>query len=445
MTPTLDSICTTQGSGSTGLKRTLIVISLLAACSCFWGLRIHYWRVTAEEPFSDMADYLAIADGFRCCWALSQSDFWQSYAKPVLPAMAGFLFSITGGIDLNAWRLALALTTFLSLLWLAREVYLASRCYMYSLALIGCVAVAKSSIFWSLKFATEGLGEAFIYLVCAALLCTHRTKDSVWPSLILGMASALALLNRPNLVLVMPLIFLASTVKFSGMRRMLSFRLRNFCGLVLGCSCVVLPLAIRTYSLYGTVTLSPTQGPYSFLWELGAVPVTLPSGEQTTRTAQQLQEEAHRLFANDLEASTFAKGIARTWVAQNWSDTYPVLIKNRFFSTIEQRDIALSKVPRTQLFPGSLERILIDKSPLLFTLGSIGLVFLALRFGGVLHILIATALLPWGFGILFMGDPRMLEPSLPLVLFGNAALAVLIVEGIRKFAHCSKQQNHLVN
>jgi hypothetical protein len=419
-------------SGSAAFQRGIIIISLVAACACFWIMRIHYWRVTSEEPFSDMADYLAIADGFRCCWSLSQSDFWQTYAKPTLPAIAGLLFSVTGGISLDAWRIALALATFLSVLWLARELYLASRCHLYSIALIGCVAVAKSSIFWSLKFATEGLGEAFIYLVCAALLCTHRTKDSVWPSFILGMASALALLNRPNLVLVMPLIFSASTVKFSGMRRMLSFRLRNFCGLALGCSCVILPLAIRTYSLYGTVTLSPTQGPYSFLWELGAVPVTLPSGEQTTRTAQQLQEEAPRLFANDLEASSYAKGIVRTWIVRNWNDLYPKLIRNRFFSTIQQRDIALSRVPRTQLFPGSLERVLIDKSPLLFALGSIGLILLALRLRGAIHILPATALLPWGFGILFMGDPRMLEPSIPLILFGCAAMGGILIRSTFK-------------
>jgi hypothetical protein len=408
-------------------------------------MRIHYWQVTAEEPFSDMADYLAIADGFRCCWTLSQSDFWQSYAKPALPVVAGFLFSAIGDTSLDAWRIALALTTFLSVLWLARELYLASRHCIYSIALIGCVALAKSSIFWSLKFATEGLGEALIYLVCAALLYSHRAKDSIWPSFILGLASALALFNRPNLILVMPIIFFAGTVKLFTMRRMPIFRLKNFCGLTLGCFCMVLPLAIRAYSLYGTVTLSPTQGPYSFLWELGAVPLTLPSGERTTRTAQQLQEEAPKLFSNDLEASRYAKTVVRGWIAQNWRDFYPRLIRNRFFSTIEQRDIALSRVPRAKLFSGSLDRLLIDKSPLFFVLGAIGLALLALRFGGALHILFATTILPWGFGILFMGDPRMLEPSLPLLLFGGAALTIMVVEVIREFTQDIRKGINLLN
>jgi hypothetical protein len=406
----------------------LVATGLLLVCACFWLLRLRYWGITKEEPFSDMADYLAIADRFRCCWSLAQSDFWVSYAKPTLPALAGFLFSATGGINLDVWRFSLATFTFLSLLWLARELYLKTGKHSYPIALIGCVALSKSSIFWSYKFATEGLGEALIYLVCAALLFVQRTKDSVGYSFILGASSILALFNRPNLILVIPVIALMAGTQLTLSKRAVALRLKVISGFTLGCVAIIAPLALRSLSLYGSIAIAPTQGPYSFLWELGAVPVTLPSGEKTTRTAQQLQEEAPKLFANDRQASVYAKSVVRDWVVENWNNLYPRLIRNRLFSSIEQRDIALSKVPRVKLFPGRLERILIDKSPVLFIIGSLGLIILALRFHNALFILGASALLPWAFGIFFMGDPRMLEPSLPLILFGCAAVVVVIGE-----------------
>jgi len=405
----------------------VLTVGVAVGCTLFWMVRLRYWREIHEEPFSDMADYLAIADAFRCCWSLAQSDFWASYAKPTLPALAGFLFSATGGIDLDMWRGSLALLTLGSLLFLAREVYACTRDPLYPVALILCVALSKSSIFWSYKFATEGLGEALIYLVSAALLYVFRSKDTASAAIFLGIISTLALFNRPNLILVMPLIALGLAMRISWRRRSCRLRPRNLLGFTIGCACIVVPLALRSYSLYGTLNLSPTQGPYSFLWELGAVPVTTPAGESTTRTAQQLQEDAPRYFESDLEASRYAQGIVKEWVAANWNDLYPRLIRNRFYSSIEQRDIALSRVPRARLFSGRLERILLDKSLVIFLLGSLGLVLLAIHFGGASYILSVTAILPWAFGLFFMGDPRMLEPSLPLILFGFAALAVLVV------------------
>jgi hypothetical protein len=164
------------------------------------------------------------------------------------------------------------------------------------------------------------------------------------------------------------------------------------------------------------------------LWELGAVPTKDPTGAPSTRTAQQLQAEAPQLFRNDYEAATYAKSIVRSWIADNWKTQYPLLIRNRFFSTLEDREISLSKVSRSRLFAEPFDWILLDKSPLLFLLGSLGLLGLALKYGGALYIIPSMALLPWLFGICFMGDPRMLEPSLPLILFGVFTLACMIAD-----------------
>lgn len=406
----------------------LTTIACLIASISYWALRFAYWRSTNEEPFSDMADYLAIAERFRCCWSLSMSDFWVSYMKPTLPALGGLLFSATKGIDLDAWRLSLAFLTFTSLLWLAWEIRIATRSHVYPIGLLFSVSLSKSSIFWSYKFATEGLGEALAYVVCATLLFVFRSKDSGLRSALLGFTATLALYNRPNLAPVMPILAVASSFRASLPRRTFSLRFRNLVGFSLGCSALIIPWVLRSYALYGAILLSPTQGPYSFLWELGAVPTKSPTGASSTRTAQQLQEEAPQLFRNDYEAATYAKSIVGSWISDNWKDLYPRLIRNRFFSTIENREIALSRVPRTKLFSESFDWILLDKSPLLFLLGAFGLLCLALKYGGALYIIPCTALLPWVFGIFFMGDPRMLEPSLPLILFGVFALARMITD-----------------
>jgi hypothetical protein len=228
------------------------------------------------------------------------------------------------------------------------------------------------------------------------------------------------------MILVMPAIFCAVTFKSIMLYRRCSWRWTNLFGLSLGCIGIVALFALRSYSLYGQVSLSPTQGPYSFLWELGAVPVKTRTGDQSNRTAQQLQEEAPHLFKNDLEAATYAKSIVRGWVIDNWRGQYPQIIRNRIRSSIVKREIALSKVPRDQVLPGFLNLILLDKSPVIFILGSIGLILMAVRWRRAFYILPAMALLPWIFGVFFLGDPRMLEPSLPLLIFGNVGLIILV-------------------
>ncbi len=417
-------------------QQSLWACAYLAAIVLFWSLRMEYWRITNEAPFSDMADYLATAERFRCCWSLSQSDFWSSYMKPTLPTLGGFLFSLTGEINLPLWRICLGLFTFLAVLGLARELHIATRRHIYSLALILCVALSKSSIFWSYKFATEGLAEAFVYLVCALALLVHRSNDSTVKSLSLGAALMLALFNRPNLLPVVPLVAFASLGRLSLSNRSASLRFKNLLGFGAGCLAIITPLALRSYTLYGTVSLSPTQGPYSFLWELGAVPIRNASGETFTRTAQQLQEEAPSQFRNDYEASRYARSIVSGWISENWRDVYPQLIRNRFFGSVQNREISLSKVPRTQLFTGQTERLLIDKSPLLFALGALGILLLSIKYGGALYVIPATALLPWLFGVLFMGEPRMLEPSLPIILFGVPLLVSLF---LRSPAHIARK------
>ena len=409
----------------------LILLTLLSLL--FWYLRISYWNEITEAPFSDMADYWEISKRFLCCAMLNHTEFWQTYLKPALPVVGAAVFSFTGPENLVAWRIFLALLLFISLLWLGRELFISTKSFWLMFGLLAAVTLAKSSIFWSYKFATEGLGEALLYLVCAGTMNIYR-RGVAWRAAVgLGLATIVALYNRPNIILIVPLIALAISIKglsWSSIKTLRSY-LPNLTGLALGALLVVVPFALRSYQLYGAPLFSPTQGPYSFLWEFGAVSIVDPvSGEKITRTAQELQAEAPQKFQNDFQAAQYAKVFVRSWMAENWNDLYPRLIRNRFFSTIEKRDIALSRVPRTTLFQGWQEHILIDKSWFFFAVGSIGLLIMAFVYGGGLYIVAGSALLPWLFGIFFSSDPRLLEPSLPLVLFGNIALVVVGVRSV---------------
>jgi hypothetical protein len=406
----------------------------------FWYLRATYWNVTNEQPFSDMADYLAISERFLCCGMLEHSPFWRSYLKPALPVFGAGVFSIVGEGNLLGWRIFQTGFLFISLLWFGRELLIATSNHWVTIGLYLTVAISKSSIFWSYKFATEGLGEALLYLVCAATLHLYRRGTSLVWSTTLGVVTMFALYNRPNIILIVPLILLAiscHSLPWPRFRQMLTY-LPNMLGLAVGFALLAIPFAMRAQGLYGAALFSPTQGPYSFLWEFGAVTVVDQNGEKVTRTAQELQAEAPSKFENDYQAANYAKTFVNAWLAENWNDLYPRLIRNRFFSTIENRDIALSRVPRTKLFDSWHESILIDKTWAFFFIGAAGLIIMTFVYGGGLYVVAGSALLPWLFGLFFSSDPRLLEPSLPLVLFGNIALIIVCVRYLQRLSETDR-------
>ncbi len=413
----------------------LHIAALLCAAILFWYLRASYWDLISEEPFSDMADYKAQAERFLCCGMLEHSSFWKSYLKPSLAVFGAGVFAVVGEGNMFGWRIVLGCLTFFSLLWLAREIAWYTRSWWLGIACLAVVAISKSSIFWSYKFATEGYAEALLYLLCACVLCLHRSRRPRYLAhVFLGIVAMAALYNRPNVALGMPLIPLSILMskREPGAGWLKGWNFSSLIAFGIGCALVVVPYVARGYNLYGAFLASPTQGPYSFLWELGAVPITLEDGTVVQKGAVDLQNEAPQKFANDYEAANFAKMAIRQWMAANWDDVYPNLIRHRFFSTIESKDIALSRVPRATLFPGWQENILIDKTGLFFALGCVGLLLFACTRRGPLYIITGSALLSWLFAIFFLSDPRVLEPSLPIVLFGNVALIFVLVTWSRK-------------
>lgn len=421
--------------------RTRFSLLCLLAFLLFAVLRLTYWGSISEEPFSDMADYFFTAHKFLCCLDLGHSQFWQSYMKPVLPILGAGVFAIFGKENLLAWRFCLAVVTFLSALIFALELRKATKNNIISVGFLIVVAISKSSIFWSYKFATEGIAEALIYCALAlslALLREQRPRPLL--ALALGVTFMIASYNRPSTIIVAPILALVILLRGASFKNLPSIRqnLPNLLYFTSGVLAIILPFAIRSYSLYGHVLVSPTQGAYSFIWELGKIEVKEDDGSTVTKDVFDLQGEAATKFANDYEASNYARKFARAWLSKNWDGDYPKIIRNRFFTSIWQYDIALSKVPRTQILPDSTAGLLlVDKSPIFILLGAIGLGLFCFSHGLFWIVVPSMAVLPWLFGVFFISDPRLLEPALPLVLFGNIAMIAHIIRAgkNRLFSH----------
>lgn len=415
-------------------RRLALAVSVVLGGLLFWGLRLAYWRSTSEVPFSDMADYLRIARGVLHHWNFEHDAFWRSYKPPALPIAGAIVFGLFGEDNLTAWRLALALLTFISLLWAAAETAETAQEPLLGVALLWVVALSKSSIFWSYKFATEGLAEALLYLsAAAALRALRRPRPGAF--FFMGIVCCAALLNRPQCAVVLPLFaggFLAARFPRHGRHGGPGWLKESFSlclWFALGAGLLWTPWLARSYHLYGHVVPLTTQGPYTFLWELGPVSLRSAAGLEVKTDVWKLQEEAPRAFKNDYEASLYARKFVRQWLKDYWR-WYPKIIGMRLqIMLFDREEIELSTVPRRALFPGPLNAILLDNAPLWGLLGIAGLLVLV-RVNRIFWSLNVLVLAPWAAACMAVAYPRMLEPMLPLILFGNAVWLVL---GLRVF------------
>lgn len=410
------------------------IILTIAAIFVFWTVRLAYWSSIYEVPFSDMNDLLNTARQVLCCWDFGHSPFWQSYSKPTLPLFGAATLALFGE-NLLAWRFVMGSLCCSALAWMSFEIWHGYRQKFLAIAIIWVVALSKSSVFWSYKFATEGLSEAFTYLVIAQTLYVVRLRNSgkSWwvlgvAALFLGITLVLAMLNRPNAligVIAAPLIILmfplsqgSSGVKHS--RRMVACFI-CVCGIALAWT----PWLYRSYKLYGHVVPLTTQGVYSFMWELGQVTIYRPNGSAIHSSAHELQMTAPVRFKNDYRAYRYASKFVRTWLEEHGTKEYPLMVWNRLKRTVTERPIALTKVPRDQILPGFWNDILLDKNVPVCIIGSLGVLLLPL-YGGALAIFPFVVLGQWFVSILFLGEARMLEPTLPLVIFGNVVAVYTI-------------------
>jgi hypothetical protein len=419
-----DWLCWLIMNLSRNFPKIVVLLCALLAVGLFAGLRIAYWNTVTEVPFSDMADYLNIAKGVLHDGSFKFDSFWMSYKPPTLPAFGAGVFLLAGSEDLLVWRVALGFMTLLGLSWASYEVYALTKRRWLGILLLLIVAISKSSIFWSLKFATEGTSEMLNYWSVALFLCALRTKR-VTPFFALGVTLTAAVLNRPQSLPILPLVFLLMILVLRlRAQHIANGRLTNSrilpAAFILGVALCWTPWLVRSWRLYGHVVPFSSQGPYSFLWELGQV--TNSAGDVSD--IDTLQREAAKRFANDYEAEQYAQSFVTYWIKTHYRE-YPALFTYRLERSFDEPGIDLSHVPRTTLFGDYLDRILLDKSKLLAIPGILGLVALAF-IQLELAVLLIVALAPWLFGALFISSPRLLEPYIPLILYANSAWPLLI-------------------
>ncbi len=400
---------------------SVLVLCWMLSIVAFFLIRAVYWLSIDEEPFSDMRDLANVAKSVLCCFDFSFSPFWQTYSKATVPLFGAVVFGLFGVDNFFAWRLFQTLFTFWGALWLAREIDYATKSRLLGVLFLSIVALSSSSIFWSYKFATEGISEAFIYLCLASFLYAKRLERfSPLAYFFSGLLSSLAILNRPNMIIFPPIIILSLIVDSRLRIKLINKRLLvASVAFVLGLSIPWGSWIARSYSLYGKFLPLTTHGVYSFLWELGGVSLQLKDGTVVTRTAIDLQNEAPTRFRNDYEAHRYAQRFARAWLNENWRTEYPGIIKDRIMRSVTARSIALSRVARSPLFPsGMLNAVTLDKSAWISILGMTGLALLPFVVSPILLIIPGLNIGQWLFGTLFIGDPRMYEPGIPLILFG---------------------------
>jgi len=408
-------------------KRNTILLLMLFAF-IFWTLRVCYWSTVSEEPFSDMASFDNVGHGIAASWTFDWSPFWKTYTTPGLPIARAFQIILFGD-TLTAWRLFLATLTFTATLWLAYEIYLNSGSRALAFALLFAVALSKPSVFWSLKLAREGLHEMLVYALSACFLFSVRTRR---PMVLVpfGMLMAALFLNRANSLPLLPIAVLLIAISFStydgttnrAKRHRLVFVLIAFS---LGVGLLWIPWIIRSWNAYGEPVFLSTQGPYGVLWELGEITISLEDGRKVTTDVNKLQQEAPTRFSTDLAASKYAGEIALAWLRGN-VNKLPVVALSRVRRTVYDRAIYLTKVSRQNLYDNFIDSLLIDKTPYTVFSGLLGLLLLGRLYRWEFVFVFAAATVPWLSAAMLIGYPRMLEPAIPIILFGNVAWVALL-------------------
>lgn len=389
----------------------------------FWSLRFAYWSSVYEEPFSDMADFIGVALGLLRDGSFASDGFWRTYKAPTITLMMAASSIGSDTFNFAAWRVLQTLFLFASMAWLARELVIATGSRWTGLALIACVAICRPSIFWSYKPASESVAEGFVYLLLALWLAFAR-KGTWRYACLLGVACVVATLARPNFAVAIGIFGLAVIVHARASSAASGRRAAIAGAFIAGVVLAWTPWIARSYALYGGPVLASTQGPYSFLWEMGEVSVTLPDGSRLRTDVNRMQEEAPRLFRNDYEASRFASQVAWAWLREN-TGTFASMVPERMWRQISDRTEHLTKLPRKRLFP-SMPEPLLDKRASLVLAGLLGLGLFSAAYGIRFLPLLGLPVAVWFLSALFNGYSRMYDPLAPITLYGIFAAGFAI-------------------
>jgi hypothetical protein len=409
-------------------QKSKVTVLYAVGITTFCVARLYYWHITYEVPFSDMIDYVRLGQRVASSFNFRWDSFWLAYKPPTFPLLLAINFRLFGADNLSAWRCFQTILLLFSLLWLCREIAIATKNQYFGLALFWIVALSKSSIFWSYKPAMESATEAFIYLIAATSIFALRRQRAILFALV-GFVCAAAVMLRPQFILVTALLFgallLQSVLDSAGWRKIAIFLLCFVLGGLIACA----PWEIRNYRVYGHAVLLSTQGSYAFLWETGAVTITDADGTRITRDVFQLLAEAPERFRNDDEAVKFANRFVLEWLSEQGAQ-FPRILVHRAISTIitptSDAPSGLTRVSRTHLMPPRYNRFLIDKSPLLQITGIAGLAAFTWLALGTLYPVAIVPIGQWMLGVVFSSYPRYAEPSVPLFLFGNVIWVILV-------------------
>ena len=421
-------------------------IVFVALCAAFWFLRIYYWKTNFEAPFSDMADYVAAADNIIGSFTFGHPDE-PTFFTPVTPSLIAISKLISAVHFHSVFQFLTQLLAFVGVLALAREIRLLTGQTFLALALLGFVAICRPSIFWSLKISTEPVCEALLYMTSALTLATLRTQR-LSLSLAAGMCCLLLGLNRPNYLPGMLLVFLAilvctRAVQLPDADRSKSWRSQRIFGLAFGVRQMALPAVFlcgflglwspwiaRNYINYGVFLPTSSSGYLSMVWDQGGAPIRigryeslkLADGSTFSKFGRNNVIEAWKKQPTPAERSRFTQMLASAWFAANWTDIPRAMLWRLRHMIINRGADGLTKLSREELFrtpstdvkfpyldAGWINVLLLDKTPTVFLLSLVGLIFLLVRFPCAGLGLTGLLFVPWIAGAAVMHAARIVE------------------------------------
>lgn len=426
------------------VKLTSIVF--VALCAAFWVLRIFYWKTNAETPFSDMADYVAVADNIIGSFTFGH-PLDPTFETPVTPSLIA-ISKLISAVDFHSvFQFLTQLLAFIGALALAREIRLLTGQTFLALALLGIVAICRPSIFWSLKISTEPVCEALLYVASAITLATLRTQR-LSLSLTAGMCCLLLGLNRPNylpgIALVFVAIFLrARAVQSPDTDQSKSWRSRRIFGLTLGARQMALPAVFlcgflglwspwiaRNFIYHGVFLPTSSSGYLALVWDQGGAPIRigrykslkLADGSEFSNFGTANLFEAWKKLPTPVERTRFTQMLSSAWLAANWPDLPRLtlwrlrhMIMNRGadgLTKLSREELFLSSGPGVQ-FPyldaGWINVLLLDKTPTVCLLSLVGLIFLLIRFPCAGLALTGLLFVPWIAAAAVIANARSVE------------------------------------
>jgi hypothetical protein len=421
-------------------------IVFVALCAAFWILRIYYWKTNIEAPFSDMADYVAVADNILESFTFGHPR-GPTFHTPVTPSLIVISKLISAVHFHSVFQFLTQLLAFVGVLALAREIRLLTGQTFLALALLGIVAICRPSIFWSLKISTEPVCEALLYVTSALTLTTLRTQR-LSLSLAAGMCCLLLGLNRPNYLPGILLVFLAilvraRTVQLSDAERSKSWRSLRIFGLTLGLRQMALPALFlcgflglwspwiaRNYINYGVFLPTSSSGYLSVISEQGGAPIRigryeslkLADGSEFSNFGTGNLFEVWQKLPTPVERSRFTQMLASAWLAENWTDIPRATLWRLRHMMLNRGADGLTKLSREDLFrspsmgaqfpyqdPAWINVLLLDKTPTACLLSLVGLIFLLVRFPCAGLALTGLLFVPWIAAAAVIGAVRPVE------------------------------------